>query len=212
MNAYNELYIDDAAEILGGYIDYMVNVERHSGEDALYFFTRSVIGREFGSGNPKYIAGCSGAEMAAAVTDEVFRKQIIICDYSQVDKSPEYWCGWILARYQWYKGVPFKIIYDKGLSYSYIRSRYILHEADETKAFDDFDGYLELHKQHMESTLKRLRTYCEMTQKQLSEKSGVSLRMIQLYEQGQSDITHAQINIVKALAEALGARPEELVS
>ncbi|MBO4808532.1 MAG: helix-turn-helix transcriptional regulator [Lachnospiraceae bacterium] len=212
MNAYNELYIDDSSEILGEYLDCMVNRGGYSADDALTFFSRSAIGYEFESGNPKYIAGCSGTELAMAVILEVFGKCVEFGYEYCIDKSPEYWCGWILARYQWIKNISFKKLYERGLTAKHIINRYILHEADETRAFDEFDEYLEYRRKQEESMLKRLRTYYEMTQKQLSEKSGVSLRMIQLYEQGQSDITHAQINIVKALADALGCRPDELVS
>lgn len=59
--------------------------------------------------------------------------------------------------------------------------------------------------------LRRLRLYHNLTQKQLSERSGVSLRMIQLYEQGQNDITKAQAQVVCNLAKALDCSVEKLL-
>ncbi|MCC2168494.1 MAG: helix-turn-helix domain-containing protein [Gallintestinimicrobium sp.] len=49
------------------------------------------------------------------------------------------------------------------------------------------------------------------TQQQLSDASGVTLRMIQLYEQRQNDISKAQVNVVISLANALGCRVEDLL-
>lgn len=94
---------------------------------------------------------------------------------------------------------------------SVILSKYILHEADESKFYKIADKIIDSHKANEEPMLKRLRKYYELTQKQLSEKSGVSLRMIQLYEQRQADISKAQVNIVGALAKALGCDIEDLV-
>ena len=53
------------------------------------------------------------------------------------------------------------------------------------------------------SRLKFMREYKGMTQATLSEKSGVSLRNIQAYEQGHKDINKAQVVTVLQLAEAL---------
>ena len=50
-----------------------------------------------------------------------------------------------------------------------------------------------------------------MTQKELANVSGVSLRMIQLYEQRQQDISRAEARSVIALARVLGCRPEDLL-
>lgn len=51
--------------------------------------------------------------------------------------------------------------------------------------------------------LKEIREKKNLTQAQLSEKSGVNLRMIQKYEQGDRDISGAKVKTAIALAEAL---------
>ncbi len=53
------------------------------------------------------------------------------------------------------------------------------------------------------SNLKRIREERNITQAQLSEKSGVNLRMIQHYEQGVKNINKAQGITVLKLANAL---------
>ena len=42
-------------------------------------------------------------------------------------------------------------------------------------------------------------------------RSGVTLRMIQLYEQKQNDISKAQVTVVVNLAKALGCEIEDLI-
>lgn len=41
--------------------------------------------------------------------------------------------------------------------------------------------------------------------------SGISLRMIQLYEQKQNDLSKAQVTVVIRLAKALGCEVEDLI-
>lgn len=51
--------------------------------------------------------------------------------------------------------------------------------------------------------LKFMREMTGMSQSALAEKSGVSLRLIQAYEQNYKDINKAQVVTVLSLAEAL---------
>ena len=57
----------------------------------------------------------------------------------------------------------------------------------------------------------RLRAYSGLTQRELSEESGVTLRMIQLYEQGQNDLSRAQVGVVASLAQVLGCETKALL-
>ena len=59
--------------------------------------------------------------------------------------------------------------------------------------------------------LKRLRTASGMSQAQLSNASGVSLRSIQCYEQGVKDINRAEGLSLFKLSKALGCRMEQLL-
>lgn len=51
-----------------------------------------------------------------------------------------------------------------------------------------------------------------MSQKDLAEKSGVNLRMVQYYEQGFKDIKKAQAATVQKLAKALECTMEDLLN
>ena len=59
--------------------------------------------------------------------------------------------------------------------------------------------------------LKRIRTASGMSQSQLAQESGVSLRMIQAYEQGTKDINRAEGLSIYHLAKALSCTVEDLL-
>ena len=119
-------------------------------------------------------------------------------------------CGW-MAYYQWFTGKRFEDIVKGGLPLSTIFSMYILHEADESKFVEHANEILNRNKQNKKAKLHQIRKARGFTQQQLSEASGVTLRMIQLYEQGQNDIQKAQVHVVLRLAQALGCDVEDLL-
>lgn len=60
------------------------------------------------------------------------------------------------------------------------------------------------------TNLYKWRQAAELSQSQLAEKSGVSIRMIQYYEQGKNDINKAALETVIALADVLGCSPRDI--
>ena len=61
------------------------------------------------------------------------------------------------------------------------------------------------------TNLKRIRTEAGLSQTKLAEASGVSVRMIQHYEQGVKDINAAAAITVYRLAQALACTVEDLL-
>ena len=61
------------------------------------------------------------------------------------------------------------------------------------------------------SKLKQIREEKNITQKDLAEKSGVNIRMIQHYEQGYKDINKAQGLTLLTLSNALECKIEDLL-
>lgn len=59
--------------------------------------------------------------------------------------------------------------------------------------------------------LKQIRETAGMSQRELANASGVSIRMIQHYEQGVKDINKAAAITVKRLAESLNAKMEDII-
>ena len=88
---------------------------------------------------------------------------------------------------------------------------YILHEADESKFVEAANDILKRNQQIERTKLYHIRKARGFTQQQLSDASGVTLRMIQLYEQRQNDINKAQVHVVVSLAKALGCDVEDLL-
>lgn len=62
------------------------------------------------------------------------------------------------------------------------------------------------------ATLKELRKLCGMTQKELSEKSGVNIRQIQKYESGEYSLDNMTAKTADAISHALGCSIDDLVN
>ncbi len=210
-SAYEEIYLNDAQNNLGDMMDYAV---LDCGYDADAFFTlflSSGIASEFGKGNPKYIAGLSGPELVKEVVFRISGKIITAKPSECMDKSPEYWAGWALAYYQWRTGYSFALLH-KVVPFSKLLPLYsALHEADIEKFAELADRWVEEYKTTSETSLARIRKAKGYSQKQLATASGVSLRMIQLYEQKQNDLGKAQGTTLLNLSRALGCGIEDLM-
>lgn len=211
ISAYSELYLDDAMNNLGDMVEYAVCDLGFDPDEFFGWFISSGISSMFEKGNPKYVAGMSGFELAEAVLSNTNvsyqRREPSYLDF----KGREYWAGWILAYYQWKTGRRFEDIVKDGLTLSTIFSMYILHEADESKFVSVADQIIAEKMSKRKTKLYQIRKARGFTQQELSEASGVSLRMIQLYEQRQNDINKAQVTVVINLARALGCDVEDLL-
>ncbi|MEG2512707.1 MAG: helix-turn-helix transcriptional regulator [Acetivibrio sp.] len=210
-HAYNEFYLDDAMQNMGDMLDYAL-VDCGYVPDAFFsWFISSGITAKIENGNPKYITGMSGVELAREVvfltTGSYPTKERVIKDFT----GREYWAGWILAYYQWYSRLEFDHMTENGLSLSEVLSLYILHEADQSKFVDTANEIISRHKLEKPSKLTTIRKARDYTQCQLAEQSGVALRMIQLYEQRQNDINKAQAGTLLSLAKALGCEMRDLM-
>lgn len=211
MNAYSELYLDDAMSNLGDMVEYAVCDLGYDPDEFFGWFISSGIAAKFEKGNPKFIVGMSGYELTEAVLAATNVLHIKKEPDYVLFKGREYWAGWILAYYQWEKGLRFEDIVRGGLALSTVMSLYILHEADITKFVETADEIILRNKSKSSSRLSEIRKARGFTQQKLSDVSGVSLRMIQLYEQKQNDISKAQVNVVIRLANALGCDLEDLI-
>ena len=206
-NAYSELFVNDAMETLGEAFEYAINNLKIRGQEFLNLFSLGRIGEAFSRGEIRYISGMSGIELANTALKE-YSFTIETKDYDlSISYPPEYWCGWILAYYQWHSGKPFSQI-QKKISFQNLMNLYgVLHEADTSKAVQVLDRFFE-----DESTnLAKARTEAGLSQSELAKASDVSLRSIQMYEQKNSNINNAQYNRLCAIAKALNCKIEDIV-
>lgn len=209
MHAYDEMYLDDAMRNLGEAFDYSATVLNIPMDDFLDMFIISGIAEQFAGGVPKFVSGLSGTELVWEVLSRTRRNTDCPAPQTEYDYSPEYWCGWILAFYQWYTGKNFKEI-KRYLSMREIYKLYpTLHEASEEKFVDIAAAILE--RKNLPTKLQTVRKAVGLSQKELSAKSGVTLRMIQQYEQRAKEINKATANNLFALARTLGCRAEDLL-
>lgn len=209
MYAYDEMYLNDAMINLGEAFDYAATVLNIPMEDFLDMFIISGIADQFAVGVPKFVSGLSGTELVWEVLSRTGKKIDMPASQTEYDYSPEYWCGWILAFYQWNTGKSFKEI-RKYLPMKEIYKLYpTLHEASEKKFVDIANSILE--RKNLPTKLQTVRKAIGLSQKELSEKSGVTLRMIQQYEQRAKDINKATASNLFALARALGCKAEDLL-
>lgn len=207
--AYDELYVSCAQRVLGDMYDYAVNTLGYSLEKIHDLFLVSGYAHQFGIGNPTYVAGMNGCELAKKVIAKCTLIEVEKEDIMYVDKSPEYWTGWALAYYQWQSDESFEVINQKVSITDILYMYKTMHEADISVFVEAMDGRMKETRDELR--LKRLRHYANLSQRQLAEKSGVALRQIQLFEQGQRDINKAQAVTVSALAKALQVDSEALL-
>lgn len=209
MRAYSEIYLNSATAIMAEMVDYAVNDQEVSGDDYMHMFIVSGIAKQFERGNPKYIAGKSGIEIADEVILKIKGNIKNTLIKLQENRTAEYWAGWALAQYQWYTAMQFDEI-QRSLPFSYIVKLYpTLHEADITKFYEIADKHIAAL--NTQTNLKRIRNAAGITQDKLATESGVSLRSIQMYEQRNKDINKAQAITLAKISRVLGCEMEDLL-
>ena len=105
-------------------------------------FLASDVSRQFASGNPRYLVGMSGAELADCVV-EVSGGTVLNENNGTYTVGPEYWAGWALAYYQWLSCRSFTYMLEKGLGINKVVAMYYpLHEADLSKFANAADAII----------------------------------------------------------------------
>ena len=207
--AYQETYLSKAQAALGDAFDYAINTCRISGADFIKLFTASSVSRRMENGEPTYLAGKSGIEIAADVLLESTGKQLEAEPQEHFGRSREYWIGWAVCYYQWFSARSYGDIF-KVLSYEDLANMYYtLHEADITKFVDIVDEKIREH--FKDTNLKRIRSSYGCTQAELAKRSGVTLRSIQMYEQRNKDINKASADALYRISRVLGCSMESLL-
>lgn len=208
-HAYQEIYLSKAQAVLGDAFDYGVNTCGIPGNDFVKLFIASSVSKRMENGEPAYLAGKSGVEIVIEIVHETKGQELQIELQEQFGRSKEYWIGWAVAYYQWYSGRKYSDIF-KVISFENLEKMYYtLHEADITKFADILDA--RMREYFSDTNLKHIRTAYGFTQAELAERSGVSLRAIQMYEQKNKNINKASASTLYQIAKALGCTMEDLI-
>ena len=204
MNAYSDLYLDEAQDWLGEFLETSVYVLKMDLKEIWKRFVLSQYSLLFGAGDPFIISGKSGSEVAFILCDKRVDELPFI-----YDRTPEYWLGWALSYYQWEKNISFAMI-TNNVGIEVILSMFKkYHEMDITHFCNEMNRLMHLHKK--EANLKRIRMSRGLSQKELSEITSIPIRTIQQYEQKQKNINNAQANYVLALSQALSCSPKDIL-
>lgn len=209
IHAYAEEYLNDAQENLGEAFDYATNVCGLDLDEFMDLFIAEGYAAAFGKGNPKYICGISGTELVIDIIEKSGKQIVYPKSKTEYDYSKEYWCGWILAYYQWATGRTFKDIRENISMQEILKMYNPLHEASEDK-FVDVVNEMILKKDNP-SKLQQQRKKCGYSQRELAEKSDINLRTLQQYELKTKDINKASFKSVVSLANVLGCNAEDLM-
>lgn len=204
----DDTYLEDIQETLGAFFDIGVNQWGVGGEALAEAFVASGIACEFERRNPVFVAGKSALDLLR-VAAPYMTADAPVPDAARVSPSEEYWLGWILGFYQVRTGRPYRQVLDVVPFDELVGMYYPLHEAPEAKFIEVLNE--RLRAAQLPTRLKRQRELCELTQGELAERAGVSLRSIQMYEQRQKNINHASAETIYRLACALHCSMEALL-
>ena len=155
-HAYQEIYLSNAQAALGDAFDYAIRVCGVSGENFIKLFTVSSVSKHMENGEPAYLAGKSGIELAAQILAETTGRTEQPEQPERYARSGEYWIGWAVAYYQWYSGRKYSEIFEVLSFVELEKIYYTLHEADVSKFAEIADARIREH--FAETNLKRIRT------------------------------------------------------
>ena len=201
IHAYNETYLNSVMHNLGAVFDIAINALEIKIDLFADIFANSKIARGIERGVPNILAGKSATEMLMIILEKDIDYNLV-----PINRTPEYWAGWVLANAQWYLNKTFKEVISVMPLSTLINMYYPFHEADEMKIIEK----IKVHFSQV-SSLKMIRKKRKLTQEQLAMLSGVNVRSIRSYEQGDNDILKAQGDTLLMLARALDCTVEELL-
>ena len=144
-HAYQEIYLSNAQAALGDAFDYAIRVCGVPGENFIKLFTVSSVSKHMENGEPAYLAGKSGIELAVQIIAETTGMTEQPEQPERYARSCEYWIGWAVAYYQWYSGRKYSEIFEV-LSFAELEKMYYtLHEADVSKFAGIADARIREH-------------------------------------------------------------------
>jgi len=141
--AYKKTYLSGAMRNLAVMLDCGVRKYGYQIEEFYEKFLSCEVSRQFAKGNPRYLVGLSGAELADSVV-EATGGTVLNENDGTYSVGAEYWAGWVLAYYQWLTRRSFDYMRRKGLGIKEVISMYNpLHEADLSKFADAADNIVQ---------------------------------------------------------------------
>ncbi|MCR4675961.1 MAG: helix-turn-helix transcriptional regulator [Sphaerochaetaceae bacterium] len=205
--AYSEIYLEEAMIRLGDMLEYAVLDCGYDSDGFWQMFIQSSVSRRFETGDISLIAGKSGAELAFLVLHERENLTTFTIPFWREDRSPLFWCGWILCYFQWHENISFKRIWE-SVSIRTLEKMYpTLHEADKSKTVEALKALI---KPRAKTPVMTLRLIKNLSQKELSERAGMSISQLQRLEYGERSVENLSLKTALSLARALGVEADEI--
>ncbi|MCR5417341.1 MAG: helix-turn-helix transcriptional regulator [Lachnospiraceae bacterium] len=207
--AYSKLYLTDARKQLANSLDYAVHTLNLDLTQYYNTFVNSDICARFEKGDPFLVSGKSGIELALMVAARDNAKIKPMKRVYHDGKTPEYWAGWAIAYYQWYNACSLRIL-DQEVPIAKILKMYDkYHEMDISHFVTRIDEMRQAAR--CMTYLKKYRELRGYSQSELAELSGIPLKTLQHYEQGDKSLAKANAAYVITLARLLDCAPEILI-
>lgn len=208
IHAYDQEYLSDAQSCLGQAFDFALGELHCSNKEFTDFLLNSDVVKQIQTGNPKYISGMNGCELIKCILEQS-GIQCTAEDVINLDKSPYYWAGWSLAFYQWYSMYSYEVILTSVPLDQVLNMYDTYHEMDLMQFVDAMDK--NIRNVRKEKNLTRIRHYHHMTQKELSDTSGVPEELIKSVESGKESINKISSESLFHLSKSLQCRMEDLM-
>lgn len=209
IRAYYNEYLDDAQDTLGNMFDFAINECKIDGDEFYHMFLASGIAMQFEHGNPKYISGMTGAEIVKKIVYQQKGNEINVPEAYFLDKSPEYWCGWILAYYQWRTCRSYKKIYQVITIRDILAMYPTHHEADEEHFVDAVNEIYK--KRHVQTYFGQKIHNLGFSHENISKQTGISLEKITALDTDFEAIGEIKASDLQKLSIVLGCTMEDLM-
>ena len=96
IHAYNKVYLNNVMHNLAALFDIAINAEGIDADEFALAFASSDIAHGIENGVPDILAGKSATEMLMLILGKHFEY-----DSVPMNRTPEYWAGWVLAIASW---------------------------------------------------------------------------------------------------------------
>lgn len=137
--AYDKLFVEYAQDTIAHAFNYAVNKMGYSLEEFTELFLSYKYIHLLEDGNPSLVAGKSGVELALDICG--FEDE----DFGDLEYRPglEFWIGWTVSYYQWYRNISYKEIFEKFPLEKLRRAYPTFHECYEEKMYEYMNSVIQ---------------------------------------------------------------------
>ncbi len=140
---YDEMYLESVQKNLGFFFQMALHNLKLAPEIVQDAFLTSQIPEQIEMGNPDFLCGKSGYELALiafpqVITDKIIKQAVSEPFYPEA----EYWSGTVLAYIQWTSGKSFSEILSRYPLERILSNYHLMHEADITKMAEMIESTL----------------------------------------------------------------------